>query len=71
MLARHVSDLTGPSSEAFYKLYVQIWHAVTRVLLDTSSRYEIVGRTKLYLKGIWFRFVPIYFYSLQGLLFAV
>ena len=27
MLARHVSDLTGPSSGAFfYKLYVQIWY---------------------------------------------
>ena len=28
-----------------YKLYVQIWYVVTRVLLDTSSRYEVVGRT--------------------------
>ena len=37
MLARHVSDLTGPSSGAFYKLYVQIWYVVIRVLLDTSS----------------------------------
>ena len=24
MLARHVSDLTGPSSEEFYKLYLQM-----------------------------------------------
>ena len=39
MLALHVSDLTGPSSGAFvYKLYVQIWYVVIRVLLDTSSR---------------------------------
>ena len=31
MLARHVSDLTGPSSGAFvYKLYVQIWYVVIR-----------------------------------------
>ena len=46
MLARHVSDLTGPSSGAFfYKLYLQIWYVVIRVLLDTSSRYEVVGRT--------------------------
>ena len=46
MLARHVSDLTGPSTGAFYyKLYVQIWYVVIRVLLDTSSRYEVVGRT--------------------------
>ena len=47
MLARHVSDLTGPSSGAFvYKLYVQIWYVVLLcVLLDTSSRYDVVGRT--------------------------
>ena len=36
MLARYVSDLTGPSSVAFvYKLYVQIWYVVIRVLIDT------------------------------------
>ena len=41
MLARHVSDLIGPSSGAFvYKLYVQIWYVVTCVLPDTPSRYE-------------------------------
>ena len=42
MLARHASDLTGPSSRAFvYKLYVQIWYVVLLcVLHDTSSRYE-------------------------------
>ena len=46
MLARHVSDLTGPSLGAFvYRLYVQIWYVVIRVLLDTYSRYEVVGRT--------------------------
>jgi hypothetical protein len=43
MLARHVSDLTGPSSGAFYKLYLQIWYVVIRVLLDTSSRYEVTA----------------------------
>ena len=43
MLARHVSDLIGLSSGAFYELYLQIWYVVTRVLLDTSSRYEVVG----------------------------
>ena len=37
MLALHVSDLTGPSSGAFYKLYLQIWYVVIRVLLDTST----------------------------------
>ena len=26
MLVRHVSDLTGPSSGAFYELYLQIWY---------------------------------------------
>ena len=46
MLAQHVSDLTGPSSGAFYKLYLQIWYVVISVLLDTSSRYEVVGRTE-------------------------
>ena len=41
MLARHVSDPIGPSSGAFiYKLYLQIWYVVIRVLLDTSSLYE-------------------------------
>ena len=58
MLARHVSDLTGPSSGAFYKLYVQIWYAVIRVLLDTSSRYKVVGRTSSY-NFVWF-FLFIY-----------
>jgi hypothetical protein len=30
----------------FYKLYVQIWYVVMLcVLLDTSSRYKVVGRT--------------------------
>ena len=43
MLARHVSDLTGPSSGGFYTLYLQIWYVIIRVLLDTSSRYEVVG----------------------------
>ena len=47
MLAQHVSDLTGPSSGAFYKLYLQIWYVVIRVLLDTSSRYEVAGRTSM------------------------
>ena len=28
-----------------YKLYLQIWYVVIRVLLDTSSRYKVVGRT--------------------------
>ena len=41
MLARHVSDLTGPSSGAFYEMYLQIWYVVICVLLDTSSRYEV------------------------------
>ena len=52
MLGRHVSDLTGPSSRAFYKLYLQIWYVV---LLDTSSRYFVQAVTlyKLYLQ-IWY-----------------
>ena len=41
MLARRVSNLTGPSSGAFYKLYLQIWYVVIRVLLDTSSRLDV------------------------------
>ena len=46
-LARHVSDLIGSSSGAFFffnKLYSQIWYVVIRVILNTSSRYEVVGR---------------------------
>ena len=27
----------------FYRLYVQIWYVVVRILLDTSSHYEVVG----------------------------
>ena len=46
MLARHVSDLTGSSLGAFYKLYLQIWYVVIRELLGTSSRYEVVGNTE-------------------------
>ena len=41
VLARHVSDLTGPSSGALYKLHLQIWYAVIRILLDMSGRYFI------------------------------
>ena len=47
MLARHVSDLTGPSSGAFCTSCIRrLWYVVLLcVLLDTSSRYEVVGRT--------------------------
>ena len=52
MLARHVSDLTGPSSGAFYKLYLQIWCVVIHVLLDTSSCYEVVGKINSLIKTL-------------------
>ena len=46
MLARHVPDLIGPSSGAFYTSCIcRLWYVVIRVLLDTSSRYKVVGRT--------------------------
>ena len=46
MLARHVSDLTGPTSGAFLQaVFADLVCAVIRVLLDTPSRYEVVGRT--------------------------
>ena len=46
MLALHVSDLTGPSSGAFCTSSIRrLWYVVIRVLLDTSSRYKVVGRT--------------------------
>ena len=41
MSARLVSYLTGPSPGAFYKLYLQIWYVVIRVLLDVSSSTPI------------------------------
>ena len=45
MLARHVSDLIGPSSGAFCTSCIRrLWYVVIRVLLDRSSRYEVVGR---------------------------
>jgi hypothetical protein len=52
MLARHVSDLTGPSSGAFYKLYSQIWYVVIRVLLDTSSRYEVLLNRNIFQRAL-------------------
>ena len=56
MLARHVSDLIGPPSGVFYKLYLQIWHVVIRVLLDTFSHYEVTakGGTTWARSGRWF-----------------
>ena len=49
MLARHVLDLIGPSSGAFYKLFLQILYVVIRVLRDTSSPYEVTaGRVELF-----------------------
>ena len=46
MLARHVSDLNGPSSGAFCTSCIRrLWYVVIRVLLDTSSRYEVVRIT--------------------------
>ena len=40
-LARHVSDLIGPSSGAFCTSCIRrLWYVVIRVLLDTSSRYK-------------------------------
>ena len=48
MLALHVSDLTGLSSGAFCTSCIRtLWYVVIRVLLDTSSRYKVVGRTGL------------------------
>ena len=42
MLARHVSDLIGPSSGAFfYKLYVQTWYVAILVLLDSIIKKRI------------------------------
>ena len=41
MSARHVSDLTGPSSGAIvYKLYVQSWYGAIRVLLETYCHIQ-------------------------------
>ena len=46
MLARHVSDLTGPSSGAFCTSCIcRLWYVVTLcVLLDMSSRYKITRK---------------------------
>ena len=50
MLAQHVSELTGPSSGAFCTSCIRrLWHVVIRVLLDTSSRYEVVGSYDVFL----------------------
>ena len=48
MLARHVSDLIGPSSGAFCTSCIsRLWFVVIRVLLDTSSRYEVTARLRI------------------------
>ena len=49
MLARHVSDLTGPSSGAFYKLYSQIRYVVIRVYLVGLHIYYTMGNIKIIL----------------------
>ena len=44
MLARHVSELIGPSSGAFCTSCIRrLWYVVIRVLLDTSSRSKAVS----------------------------
>ena len=46
MLARHVSDLTRPSSGALFTSCIRrLWYVVIRVLLDTSNRNTAEGRT--------------------------
>ena len=48
LLARNISDLIGPSSGAFCRICIcRLWYVVIRVLLDTSSRYKVVGRTQV------------------------
>ena len=44
MLARHVSELIGPSSGAFCTSCIRrLWYVIIRVLLDTSSRYFVTA----------------------------
>ena len=44
MLARHVSDLIGPSSGAFCTSCIRrLWYVVIRVLLDRSNRYFVTA----------------------------
>ena len=44
MLARHASDLTGPSSGAFCTSCIRrFWYVVIRVLLDTSNPYFVTA----------------------------
>ena len=38
-MARHVSDLSGPSSGAFTSCMLRVWYVVFCVLLDTSGCY--------------------------------
>ena len=48
MLALHVSDLTGPSSGAFYKLYLQIWYVAQPLLRNgwTCRVVRVLPHTK-------------------------
>ena len=53
MLARHVSDLTGPSSGAFYKLYLQIWYVVIRTVVPHTKVCEYSLYKTLLMMGRW------------------
>ena len=44
MLARHVSDLTDPSSGAISSFMLQKWYVVFCVLLDTSRYYPTTAQ---------------------------
>ena len=46
MLARHISDLTGPSSGAFYKLYLH-WYMVLLCLLPHTKYANTACKTLL------------------------
>ena len=47
MLARHVSDLIGPSTAAFCTSCIRrLWYVVIRVLLDTSSCPRFIIQSK-------------------------
>ena len=69
MLARHASDLIGPSSGAFCTSCIRrLWYVVIRVLLDTSSRYKVVGKlySQLLKKNLQIIFVLLYEYCLKS-----
>ena len=67
MLARHVSDLIGPSSGAVCTSCIcGLWYVIIRVLLDTSGRYKAVGIAHSLKNFVYLVGLHIYYKMIHG-----